>query len=109
MQSDVRWWQLCSASVRRGIPHTSPPPPDFTSTTDERFHPSGPQNRPSFRFPPTLAHPASDRSSKSICKRSFLSPIYALFGQTEHDIRFSEMFVLEFRKFEPEVRQGPIQ
>ena len=46
--------------------HTSHPPLYFTSTSDERIHLSDPQNSPSFHFPPALAHPANDRSSKSI-------------------------------------------
>ncbi len=67
MQSIMRCWRLGGGSVSRGNPHTSSLQPDLTSISDERFHPSGPQNRPSFRFPPTLVHPASDRPSKSIC------------------------------------------
>ena len=109
LKSIMRWWRLGSVNVSRGIPYISHPPPDFTSKSDEKFHPSSPQNRPSFRFPPTLAYPASDRPSKSICQCIFLSPFYAKFSQTEHYMLFSEMFVLEFRKFEPELRQGLLQ
>ena len=45
-------------------PH-KPSPPDFTSTSDERIHPSGPPKRTSFRFPPASAHPAKDRHPKA--------------------------------------------